>query len=702
MTINFTAKNIAFTLSFFIITLQGCNSSSSTPKAVGEEANSTDISADTTAPVIKLNGGDVTLIEGVSYVEKGAVATDDRDGKIKVVITGNVDIKNEGNYKRVYSATDKAGNKAKTTRKITVLETQAIPYDIHQFDGLEKIHQTQAESFDFKIDASHPQHNNWSLYKTSIVESSEGKGKILIPAGHDYQKYANSDSAISVEGGKTYTIMMDVENESSTTPARFRLRLHFLSDSGYDSISKTFAYRDISTKPTTKLFAFSIPEGYNTLKLGFEAGYITRAAPSIYTKSSTKISNIKMYKGLKLLVRPTKKKLITTAVTLTDTSVWKDLRTNKEFFPIFAYTGAGMYDGEAGSEGALHYPELSATGFNGITGGAFTRYTDKPNSMSQMAPSGITRNLLSIGTRLGDRLYSDENGVAQTSYMPGEIDYWEKEKYYNDLLIEFIKKDYEQDFVGFTIDNENNQVFDKKNDFFTFLESIEWLNKFPFYVLDGDAAVSDVNPWVDVVGTYVSNDIKKSDVYNPLSLLTQDHSVKAHASIAQIQIMNGEVFVPLTFASIIYGATGVGFWADGRNWHGKHYKISDLSWYKNGKGAQLSKDIQKMLDNGILQAPYLNGFWVTVSKGDQGKLFAGTRIVGDQAYIIVSNLFMESKTVEISFDRLHHNLNKISYLIQNGATKATILESKKVGSKNFKGKLSVTLPERGYTVLKLN
>ncbi|RUM72172.1 MAG: hypothetical protein DSZ09_01885, partial [Sulfurovum sp.] len=52
--------------------------------------------ADTTPPVITLNGGDVTLTVGDTYTEQGATATDDRDGNVEVTISGNVDTTTAG------------------------------------------------------------------------------------------------------------------------------------------------------------------------------------------------------------------------------------------------------------------------------------------------------------------------------------------------------------------------------------------------------------------------------------------------------------------------------------------------------------------------------------------------------------------------------------------------------------------------------
>lgn len=77
---------------------------------------------DTVAPTITLNGGSTTtLVQGSTYTELGAVATDDKDGDIVVNITGSVDTSTEGTYIITYTATDNAGNEATASRTVSVI-----------------------------------------------------------------------------------------------------------------------------------------------------------------------------------------------------------------------------------------------------------------------------------------------------------------------------------------------------------------------------------------------------------------------------------------------------------------------------------------------------------------------------------------------------------------------------------------------------
>jgi len=77
--------------------------------------------ADTTAPIIKLNGDSyMSITLGETFVDPGATAVDDRDGTLSVSVSGSVDSSVEGSYTLLYSATDTAGNRATLTRVVEV------------------------------------------------------------------------------------------------------------------------------------------------------------------------------------------------------------------------------------------------------------------------------------------------------------------------------------------------------------------------------------------------------------------------------------------------------------------------------------------------------------------------------------------------------------------------------------------------------
>jgi len=76
---------------------------------------------DTIPPTITLKGYTSVRIElNTLYSEAGAVAYDNIDGEVNVVISGSVDTTREGNYTLTYSAVDSSGNEASTTRTVSV------------------------------------------------------------------------------------------------------------------------------------------------------------------------------------------------------------------------------------------------------------------------------------------------------------------------------------------------------------------------------------------------------------------------------------------------------------------------------------------------------------------------------------------------------------------------------------------------------
>ena len=101
--------------------------------SAGNEATVTrevEVVADTTPPTISLNGAsEITLNQGESYSEAGAVATDNIDGNLAVTIIGSVDTSTIGDYTLTYRATDMDGNTAQVIRVVHII---APPSSIYQ------------------------------------------------------------------------------------------------------------------------------------------------------------------------------------------------------------------------------------------------------------------------------------------------------------------------------------------------------------------------------------------------------------------------------------------------------------------------------------------------------------------------------------------------------------------------------------------
>ena len=85
-----------------------------------------EVIADIIPPVITLNGeSSISLAFGASYTEAGATATDNIDGSITVVTTGNVDTSTAATYTVTYTATDDAGNESTASRTVIVAKKVA-------------------------------------------------------------------------------------------------------------------------------------------------------------------------------------------------------------------------------------------------------------------------------------------------------------------------------------------------------------------------------------------------------------------------------------------------------------------------------------------------------------------------------------------------------------------------------------------------
>jgi hypothetical protein len=84
----------------------------------------TPVATDTTAPVMLLSGNTKDTVSlNAPYNEPGAIATDNVDGNISanIVISGNVNVNQTGDYVRNYNVSDAAGNAAaQQTRQIHV------------------------------------------------------------------------------------------------------------------------------------------------------------------------------------------------------------------------------------------------------------------------------------------------------------------------------------------------------------------------------------------------------------------------------------------------------------------------------------------------------------------------------------------------------------------------------------------------------
>jgi len=83
---------------------------------------------DIIAPFIAMVGhAYIPVLQNTRYVDLGAVAVDDVDGRVSITTTNNVDVTVPGTYKVHYTATDSSGNVRNATRMVAVTEEFVLP-----------------------------------------------------------------------------------------------------------------------------------------------------------------------------------------------------------------------------------------------------------------------------------------------------------------------------------------------------------------------------------------------------------------------------------------------------------------------------------------------------------------------------------------------------------------------------------------------
>jgi hypothetical protein len=115
---------------------------------------------DRVPPVITLNGiPSISIHLGETYVEQGATAIDNSDGKVSVSISEEVDEDRVGTYTLFYMAKDRIGNTSMTTRVVNVGEVSPNhkqPKERHQKREIKKETETK---IDLDLDFSEEEEN---------------------------------------------------------------------------------------------------------------------------------------------------------------------------------------------------------------------------------------------------------------------------------------------------------------------------------------------------------------------------------------------------------------------------------------------------------------------------------------------------------------------------------------------------------------
>ncbi|PWI29899.1 peptidase S8 [Flavobacteriaceae bacterium LYZ1037] len=191
------------------------------------------VPADTTAPVIALNGASTINLEvGDTYNELGATATDNVDGNLtsSIVITGTVNTASAGTYTRNYNVSDAAGNAA-TQRTRTIIVTQpstggcsggisSFPYSQGFENTLGSWSQSTSDNF------------NWALRSGSTPSSNTGPSSAS--AGSYYVYMESSSPNYSTKRAILNSPCFDL---SAATQATFEFKYHMYGASSMGSLA---------------------------------------------------------------------------------------------------------------------------------------------------------------------------------------------------------------------------------------------------------------------------------------------------------------------------------------------------------------------------------------------------------------------------------------------------------------------------------
>lgn len=150
---------------------------------------------DTTAPVVTLNGDNPMTVDfGGTFTDPGATAEDDEDGKIDVVVEGEVNTGAAGEYELIYSATDEAGNVGTAKRTVYVTHRKG------NISGNYEVNET------FTSNNPAEPNGTWGPFNATITEGAEGNMAIRFNNMGDYGSSVIVNGTLTGNTGQTVTI----------------------------------------------------------------------------------------------------------------------------------------------------------------------------------------------------------------------------------------------------------------------------------------------------------------------------------------------------------------------------------------------------------------------------------------------------------------------------------------------------------------
>lgn len=190
---------------------------------------------DAGAPVVSIVGnGTMELTLGTTFVDPGATATDEQDGKITPVVTGTVNTDKVAEYTITYTATDEAGNVGTATRTVKV--------------NAEKL------AGSYTANETYSNGETPSSYNQVVILSSTGYNKLVFNKFGDFNG-ANVDITVTANGftGADKTIQLPVG-----TPV-YNVKIYNISGT-YEKNGTLYNIKSATYKVDTTPIAGGAPE----------------------------------------------------------------------------------------------------------------------------------------------------------------------------------------------------------------------------------------------------------------------------------------------------------------------------------------------------------------------------------------------------------------------------------------------------------
>jgi chitodextrinase len=211
------------------------NVSDAAGNAATQVSRTVNVFADTTAPVITLNGATtIDLNIGDAYNELGATAIDNIDGNLtsSIVISGNVNTNVVGNYIVNYNVSDTAGNTAtEVSRNVNITAVTSsgcisgistFPYS-ESFEGnLGAWSQSSEDDIDWTVNSNGTPSNN-----TGPSSAFNGNSYIFVEASGNGSGYPNKQAIVT----------SPCFNLSNETTANFSFNYHMFGASDMGTIA---------------------------------------------------------------------------------------------------------------------------------------------------------------------------------------------------------------------------------------------------------------------------------------------------------------------------------------------------------------------------------------------------------------------------------------------------------------------------------